>query len=79
MNRPEYLTRAIEHAKRGSDLPQSKLTEADVKAIRELHAYKQAKIKRLNETLSAAGLAEKFGVSVRAIERVLQYRGWRHV
>lgn len=65
--------------KRGTDLPQAKLTDRDVKLIRALHAFKQKQIKLLNETLSAKILATKFGVHPRTIEKILTYRGWRHV
>jgi len=63
----------------GSKLPQSKLTECDVKMIRRIHEEKQAEIKKLNESCSAKALAEKFGVHCRTIEKVLNYSTWRHV
>jgi len=66
-------------SKRGTELPQAKLSESDVQLIRRLHKHKQEEIKRLNETLSAKALAEKFGVHARTIEKVLTYRGWVHV
>ena len=65
--------------KRGTDLPQSKLTDEDVRLARQLHEYKQAEIKRLNETLSIKALAEKFDVSERAMERALNRANWGHV
>lgn len=67
------------NVKRGTDLPQAKLTEEDVKLARQLHEYKQAEIKRLNETLSIKALAEKFDVSERAMERALNRANWGHV
>ena len=67
------------NVKRGTDLPQSKLTEEDVKLARQLHEYKKVQIKRLNETLSIKALAEKFDVSERAMERVLNRTNWGHV
>ena len=66
-------------AKRGEDLPQSKLTEDDVRLIRQAHAEALAEIKRLQQHVSARALAEKFGVHVRTIEKVLSYQSWRHV
>ena len=60
------------------NIPQAKLTDADVKMIRRLHEEKQREIKRLNETLSQKALADKFGVHVRTIEKVLTYETWRH-
>lgn len=65
--------------KRGTDLPQTKLSESDVQLIRQLHKHKQEQIKMLNETLSASALARKFGVHIRTIERALSYSGWVHV
>jgi hypothetical protein len=56
-----------------------KLTADDVALIRQAHEHKQAEIKRLNETLSAKALGDKFGVHQRTIEKVLNYSTWRHV
>ena len=78
MTRSEYEQRRFEFCKRGADLPQSKLDAESATLIRELHAYKVAEVKRLNETLSAEGLSKKFGVHVRTIEKVLRYEIWKH-
>ncbi len=56
-----------------------KLTAEDVALIRQAHEHKQQEIRRLNETLSAKALAEKFGVHHRTIEKVLNYETWRHL
>jgi hypothetical protein len=56
-----------------------KLTPDDVRLIRSAHDHKQAEIARLNSEHSAQGLADKFGVHVRTIEKVLNYSTWRHV
>ena len=56
-----------------------KLTADDVRKIREIHDWKMAEQKRLDETASAEALAEKFGVHVRTVEKVLNYSTWRHV
>lgn len=56
-----------------------KLTREDVNLILELHEWKKAEVKRLEETASAKALAEKFGVHVRTIEKVLQGRSWGRV
>ena len=58
----KYLTR------RGEKNPRAKLTEGDVRLIRQLHP-----------DLSYRVLAEKFEVSKRAIEAVLTGQSWRHV
>jgi len=55
-------------AKRGIELPQSKLDENDVRLIRELKGQ-----------LTAKSLAEKFDVHYRTIEKVLSYETWVHV
>jgi len=78
MTRAEYEQRRFEFCRRGNDLPQSKLDVESVTLIRELHAYKVAEIKKLNDTLSAKGLADKFGVHARTIEKVLRYETWKH-
>lgn len=79
MTRDEYrATGAKLTAKRGSELPHAKLTEDDAVAIRKLHARKQRAIARLNERYSAAGIAKRYGVHVRTVERILQRTGWVH-
>lgn len=55
------------------------LTADDVRMIRELHAYKMAEVKKLNDTLSAAGLAEKFGVHVSTVEKIIARKAWETV
>jgi predicted DNA-binding transcriptional regulator YafY len=52
-------------------MARQKLTEDDKRLIHELHAWKMAEVKRVNEIASGRALADKFGVSVRCIERVL--------
>jgi len=68
MTRAEYIERAYEFAKRGSDLPQSKLTEATVRQIR-----------RNADGWTARQWADHLGLHVRTIEAVRQYRRWGHV
>jgi len=58
----KYLTR------RGEKNPRAKLTESDVRLIRQLHP-----------DLSYRVLAEKFEVSKRAIESIVKRKTWRHV
>lgn len=79
MTRDEYLTRTHEFAKRGVDLPQSKLLPLEVVAIREAAVRREAMRREITEALSNAALAAKYGVHVRTIEKVLSYEGWRHV
>ncbi len=78
MTREEYLKRPAAKAKRGSELPQAKLDETKAAEILRLHAKKQRLVSRLNARYSAKGLAARFGVHVRTIEKVLQREGWIH-
>ena len=68
MNRAEYISTAAFMARRGLDLPQSKLTPNLVREIR---------INR--HGLTARGQAEKYGVHFRTIEKVRHFETWRHV
>lgn len=64
--------------KRGEDLPQSKLTEDDVRLINELVEYRE-KLKRELSNLTNAKIGEKFNVHRRTVERITSGRGWGHV
>lgn len=66
-------------AKRGLDLPQSKLTPLLVIEIRRRHEEKKARIAELNAKYSAKAIAADLGVHARTIEKVLRYETWRHV
>jgi len=63
---------------RGTDHPLSKLTDDDVRLIRECVAERE-RLREEARRLSNEALAEKFGVHHRTIERVTQCRGWIHV
>lgn len=65
--------------KRGADLTQSKLTEAQVKEMRTLHSQYRQAIRDLNDEFSARGLAKRYGVHVRTIEKVLSGVSWGHL
>ena len=56
-----------------------RLTEEDVRLIRQVHAAGRAEIKRIHATCTAKALAEKFGVHHRTVEKVLAFETWRHV
>ena len=64
--------------KRGSELPWAKLTEDDVRLIREIVAEREEMKKQLKWMTNAA-LAEKFGVSLNAMERAVTGESWAHV
>jgi hypothetical protein len=64
--------------KRGEELPQSKLDDADINLIRA--AVKERKRLRSEASeLSNTSLARKFGVHRRTIEKVTQGFSWVHV
>ena len=73
IERFEYEQRAYEFAKRGEDLPQTKLTRSQVDFIRAAKEKREAMRKEINDTLSNKALAEQFGVHYRTIEKVLSY------
>lgn len=79
MTRTEYQQRQREFSARGMDLPQSKLMPLDVVAIREAAAKREQMRREINDTLSNAALARKFGVHVRTIEKALSYESWGHI
>jgi len=69
VNITEYnLWGRVATAARGSQLPHARLTESDVRAIRTNVEGK-----------TAAQWARHFGVHLRTIEKVVQFRSWRHV
>lgn len=79
MTRDEFLIRQHEFQARGSALPQSKLDEQTVRSAREEYERAQFAIRHIQQHYSVAGLARKYGVSVGAMEKVLNYSTWRHV
>jgi hypothetical protein len=68
MTRSEYLSTSTSTARRGLDLPQSKLNPELVREIRT---------NRLGMTAKAQ--AVKYGVHYRTIEKVRHFASWRHV
>ena len=77
--RREYLSRATEFTPRGQNLPQSKLLDLDVAAIRSAARQREALRKHIRENLSNDALSVKFGVHVRTIEKALQHHTWSHI
>lgn len=65
-------------AKRGEQLPQSKLTAADVRLILAA-VTERDRLKREAAALTNAQLAEEFGVHVRTIDRITTGENWSHV
>lgn len=79
LERGEYLSRARELAQRGQDLPQAKLLDLDVIAIRSAVVQRQNLRNHIAQNLSNEALAQKFGVHVRTIEKVTQRETWGHI
>jgi hypothetical protein len=55
---------------RGEKHHLAKLTESDVRLIREVYA---------SGGITQRSLAEKFGVALRAVQQVINYESWSHV
>lgn len=73
MDRQEYVLRARELARRGEALPQTKLSDDQVREIRAL-AEERARLRReITERLSNRALAERYGVHPRTVEKVLSW------
>ncbi len=79
MTRDEYLIRQHEFQPRGAQLPQTKLTEMDIVAIRSAAVQRENLRQYIRDNLSNEALATKFGVHVRTIEKALAFDSWRHV
>ena len=80
MDRREWrATGARLYAKHGTDLPQAKLDEMTVAKIRWQYARKQRLIEMLNSSYSAAGLARRYGLHIRTVEKILRRDTWAHV
>jgi hypothetical protein len=79
MSRGEYLSRTREVARRGQDLPQTKLLDLDVVEIRSAARQREALRKHIRENLSNEALAAKFGVHVRTIEKIMMHDTWSHI
>lgn len=79
MTRDEYQIRQHEFQARGMDLPQSKLMDLDVGAIRSAATQRENLRQYIRDNLSNEALARRFGVHVRTVEKVLSCESWRHV
>ena len=79
LSRDEWRCAPHAYVKRGIELPHAKLTPLEIISIREAGRRREKLRKEINDTLSNQALARQFGVSVRAIERVLAYETHGHV
>lgn len=68
-NMDDMLAKGRERHFKGEELPQSKLTEASVRDIRQ----------QASEGVSNKELARQYNVSVWAIRDVINYKSWKHV
>jgi len=65
--------------RRGSQLPQAKMTEADVRNARREYIEGRQKLARLQRYFSVQGLADRYGISKAAMEKILYRDTWEHV
>lgn len=79
MNRDDYLMRAYEFAPRGQALPQTKLTDDQVREIRSAQEKREDLRAHIRENLSNEALAARMGVHVRTVEKVLSGGAWAHL
>jgi hypothetical protein len=79
LDRNEYLSRSREFALRGQELPQTKLSDLDVIAIRSAARQRESLRQHIRSNLSNDALASNFGVHVRTVEKILQYKTWSHL
>lgn len=79
MTRDEYQIRAKEYAKRGFELPQTKIPPLAVVAIREAARKREAMRHEINEKYSNEALAKQWGVHRRTIEKILSYETAKHI
>ena len=63
---------------RGMALPQSKLTDDDIRKIRELVALR-AKLLKEARDITNKKLAESYGVHYRTIDRIASGETWGHI
>lgn len=79
LTRGEYLLRAREFAPRGQDLPQTKLLDLEVVAIKSAARQREKLRQYIKDNLSNEALAKQYGVHVRTIEKALQHHTWSHI
>lgn len=79
LTRQEYTLRARSMAVRGQNLPQAKLLDLDVVAIRSAVRQRESLRKHIRDNLSNDALALRFGVHVRTIEKAIRGESWSHI
>lgn len=73
LDRANYLVRAHEFARRGADLPQTKLTGQDVARIRAMKEKRDRLREMITARYSNRAIAEIFGVHESTIEKALSW------
>jgi len=79
MIRTEYQQRAGEFAKRGFDLPQTKIPPLAIIAIRDAARKREIMRDEITAKYSNAALAKQWGVHPRTIEKILSYETAKHI
>ncbi len=79
LSRDEYLLRAHELAPRGQDLPQSKLLDLDIAAIRSAARQRENLRQYIADNLTNKALGKRFGVSEHSIEKIINRVTWSHL
>ena len=79
ISREQYRLEAVFQVKRGEELPQSKMSDDDIQAIRSAAKQRENMRKYIKDNLSNEALARQFGVHNRTIEKILSFETWRHV
>ena len=79
MTRDEWERQASALAKRGFDLPQTKVPPLGIISIRADAAKRKQMRDEITATLSNEALAKKWNVHVRTIEKILSFETGRHV
>ncbi len=65
--------------RRGSELTQAKMTEETVRQARREYIEGRQKINAVQRRYGVQGLADRFGISKAAMEKILSRDTWEHV
>ena len=79
LSRREYLESSEEFAKRGQELPHSKLLDIDVISIRSAVRQRNNLLTYIRDNLSNDALCKKYGVSEHVISRTVSYESYGHI
>ena len=79
LDRREYQLRATSLAKRGQELPHSKLLDIDVISIRSAVRQRQNLLAYIRDNLSNDALCKQYGVSENVISRTVAYQSYGHI